>query len=110
MKPFLPQLQRTFARGLADQTSETLRNRAARGLGILITLTPRVDPLIAELITGTKTADVGVRNAMMKALQEVVGKAGANMSEASKNSILALIDDDASDQNGMFPPILAGRN
>ncbi|KAL4869999.1 hypothetical protein BDV12DRAFT_166834 [Aspergillus spectabilis] len=98
VKPFLPQLQRTFARGLADQTSETLRNRAAKGLGILITLTPRVDPLIAELITGTKTADVGVRNAMMKALQEVVGKAGASMSEASKNSLLALIDEDASDQ------------
>lgn len=47
LKPFLPQLQRTFARGLADTTSETLRNRAAKGLGILITLTPRVDPLIA---------------------------------------------------------------
>ncbi|KAH8425604.1 putative translational activator [Aspergillus melleus] len=98
VKPFLPQLQRTFARGLADSTSETLRNRAAKGLGILITLTPRVDPLIAELIAGTKTPDVGVKNAMMKALQEVVGKAGANMSDASKNSILALIDDDASDQ------------
>ncbi|PYH40127.1 putative translational activator [Aspergillus saccharolyticus JOP 1030-1] len=98
VKPFLPQLQRTFARGLADSTSETLRNRAAKGLGILITLTPRVDPLIAELVTGTKTPDLGVRNAMMKALQEVVGKAGANMSEASKNAILALIDDDASDQ------------
>ena len=39
---------------------------------------------------------------MMKALQEVVGKAGANMNEASKNSILALIDDDASDQTGRF--------
>ncbi|PWY70413.1 60S ribosomal protein L19 [Aspergillus heteromorphus CBS 117.55] len=98
VKPFLPQLQRTFARGLADASSETLRNRAAKGLGILITLTPRVDPLIAELITGTKTPDIGVRNAMMKALQEVVGKAGANMSEASKNAILTLIDDDASDQ------------
>ena len=47
VKPFLPQLQRTFARGLADSTSETLRNRAAKGLGILITFTPRVDPLIA---------------------------------------------------------------
>jgi hypothetical protein len=57
----------------------------------------------AELITGTKTADVGVKNAMMKALQEVVSKAGANMSDASKNSILALIDDDASDQTGRFP-------
>jgi hypothetical protein len=37
---------------------------------------------------------------MMKALQEVVGKAGANMSEASRQAILALIDDDASDQTG----------
>jgi hypothetical protein len=114
----LPQLQRTFARGLADTTSETLRNRAAKGLGILITLTPRVDPLIAgkldifvvqcrftnlysqELIAGSKTPDVGVKNAMMKALQEVVGKAGGNMSEASRQSILALIDDDSSDQTG----------
>lgn len=60
----------------------------------------------SELMTGTKTADVGVRNAMMKALQEVVGKAGANMSEASKNSLLALIDDDASDQTGMSLDVL----
>lgn len=37
---------------------------------------------------------------MMKALQEVVGKAGVNMSDASKNTILALIDDDASDKTG----------
>lgn len=102
VKPFLPQLQRTFARGLADTSSETLRNRAAKGLGILITLTPRVDPLIAELIAGSKTPDLGVKNAMMKALQEVVGKAGASMSEASRTSILGLIDDDSSDQNGEF--------
>lgn len=39
---------------------------------------------------------------MMKALQEVVGKAGGSMSEASKNSILGLIDDDTSDQDGKF--------
>ncbi|KAJ9309219.1 hypothetical protein DTO217A2_1157 [Paecilomyces variotii] len=97
VKPFLPQLQRTFARGLADPSSETLRNRAAKGLGILITLTPRVDPLVAELITGSKTPDPGVRNAMMKALQEVVGKAGSSMSEASRNAVLALIDDETSD-------------
>lgn len=59
---------------------------------------------IPELITGSKTEDVGVKNAMMKALQEVVGKAGGNMSEASKNSILNLIDDDTSDQNGKSIP------
>ena len=47
LKPFLPQLQRTFAKSLADTTSELLRTRAAKALGTLITLTPRIDPLIA---------------------------------------------------------------
>lgn len=47
LKPFLPQLQRTFAKALADPSSEVLRSRAARALGTLITLTPRIDPLIA---------------------------------------------------------------
>ncbi|MCJ1358053.1 MAG: translational activator of GCN4 [Icmadophila ericetorum] len=97
LKPFLPQLQRTFAKSLADTTSELLRSRAAKALGTLITLAPRIDPLIAELVTGTKTPDAGVRNAMLKALFEVVSKSGANMSEASRVSILGLIDSDLTD-------------
>ncbi|KAI7630316.1 translational activator, partial [Hortaea werneckii] len=71
LKPFLPQLQRTFAKSLADPTSEVLRSRAARALGTLITMTPRVDPLVAELVTGSKTTDPGVKNAMLKALYQV---------------------------------------
>ena len=97
LKPFLPQLQRTFAKSLADTSSEILRIRAAKALGTLITLTPRIDPLIAELVTGSKTPDVGVRNAMLKALYEVVSKAGSNMNEASRNGILGLIDSDTED-------------
>ncbi|KAK2882392.1 hypothetical protein FQN49_000395 [Arthroderma sp. PD_2] len=97
VKPFLPQLQRTFARGLADTSSETLRMRAAKGLGILITLTPRVDPLVAELITGSKTTDSGVKNAMLRALHDVVDKAGANMSDASRQAVLGLVDNDSAD-------------
>lgn len=49
LKPFLPQLQRTFAKSLADTSSELLRSRAAKALGTLITLTPRIDPLIAGM-------------------------------------------------------------
>ena len=52
-----------------------------------------------ELVTGTKTPDPGVRNAMLKALYEVVSKAGANMSEVSRTSILGLIDSDNSDSD-----------
>ena len=100
LKPFLPQLQRTFAKCLADTSSDVLRSRAAKALGTLITLTPRIDPLIAELVTGSKTADTGVRNAMLKALCEVVSKAGATMSEGSRSSILGLIDEDTSGADG----------
>ncbi|KAI1749570.1 armadillo-type protein [Xylaria castorea] len=92
LKPFLPQLQRTFARSLADTTSELLRSRAAKALGTLIKFTPRVDPLIAELVTGSKTSDPGVKAAMLKALYEVVSKAGGNMGESSRAAVLGLID------------------
>ncbi|KAF1916304.1 armadillo-type protein [Ampelomyces quisqualis] len=99
LKPFLPQLQRTFAKSLADTSSDVLRARAAKALGTLIKLTPRVDPLIAELVTGSKTSDEAVKTAMLKALFEVVSKAGKNMSEASRNAILSLIDNETDDSN-----------
>jgi hypothetical protein len=99
LKPFLPQLQRTFAKSLADTSSEVLRSRAAKALGTLITLTPRIDPLIAELVTGSRTSDTGVRNAMLKALYEVVSKAGANMGEPSRNAVLGLIDTDSEEND-----------
>ncbi|KAE9981119.1 hypothetical protein BLS_007786 [Venturia inaequalis] len=101
LKPFLPQLQRTFAKSLADPSSEILRTRAAKALGTLITLTPRIDPLIAELVTGSKTTDSGVKNAMLKALYDVVSKAGGNMNEASRTAILGLIDMDAEGDDSM---------
>lgn len=92
LRPFLPQLQRTFTKCIADPTSEILRNRATRALSTLVTLTPRIDPLIAELTTGAKAADAGVRNSMLKALQEVVSKVGAKISETSRDAILSLMD------------------
>ena len=51
-------------------------------------------------MTGSKTPDSGVRNAMLKALYEVVSKAGSNMNEASRTSILGLIDGDLSNTDG----------
>lgn len=56
--------------------------------------------MLVELVTGSKTDDDGVKNAMMKALHEVVDKAGASMSEVSRNAVLGLIDDDSSDRTG----------
>lgn len=99
LKPFLPQLQRTFAKSLADTSSDILRSRAARALGTLIKFTPRVDPLIAELVTGSKTTDAGVKTAMLKALYEVISKAGANMGESSRTAVLGLIDTETDERD-----------
>ncbi|KAG6015935.1 hypothetical protein E4U54_002694 [Claviceps lovelessii] len=99
LKPFLPQLQRTFAKSLADPSSDVLRSRAAKALGTLIKYTPRIDPLIAELVTGSKTADAGVKTAMLKALYEVISRAGANMGESSRNAVLSLIDMDTDERD-----------
>lgn len=95
LRPFIPQLQRTFVRSLADITNDTLRARAVKALGTLIEFQPRVDSLITELVTGVKTAtDQGVKTAMLKAMLEVVDKAGKNMNEASKTSVLTLVEDE----------------
>ncbi|KAJ2894186.1 translational activator gcn1 [Zalerion maritima] len=99
LKPFLPQLQRTFAKSLADPSSDLLRSRAAKALGTLIKFTPRVDPLIAELVTGSKTTDAGVRTAMLKALYEVISKAGSNMGESSRTAVLNLIDSETDEKD-----------
>lgn len=100
LRPFIPQLQRTFTKSIADPSSSLLRQRATKALSTLIVLQPRIDPLVVELVTGAKAPDAGVRSAMLKGLQEVVTKVGANLSDASRDSILGLMDQtDAQDDS-----------
>lgn len=94
LRPFIPQLQRTFVKSLSDISNETLRLRAAKALGTLIEYQPRVDPLVIELANGAKQAeDEGVKTAMLKALLEVVTKAGSKLNETSKNNIINLVEE-----------------
>ncbi|ODV83450.1 hypothetical protein CANARDRAFT_29904 [[Candida] arabinofermentans NRRL YB-2248] len=96
LRPFIPQLQRTFVKSLSDTSNELLRSRAAKALGTLIEFQPRVDPLVTELLSGAKSAvgseNAGVKTAMLKALLEVVSHAGNKMSESSKSGVLSLIE------------------
>ena len=95
LRPFIPQLQRTFVKSLSDASNETLRLRAAKALGTLIEYQPRVDPLIIELVGGAKQAtDEGVKTAMLKALLEVVSKAGSKLNENSKKNIVNLVEEE----------------
>lgn len=49
VKPFFPQLQRTFIKLLLDTTSGVVRSRAADALGSLVCSLSRIDPVVTEL-------------------------------------------------------------
>ncbi|KAJ3153392.1 translational activator of GCN4 [Geranomyces michiganensis] len=94
LKPFLPQLQRTFVKCLSE-SSGMVRDRAARCLASLIPLQTRLDPLIVELAQGLRGADdSGVRAAMWEALYGVVkgvGGPGRDINDTSRKTIEALV-------------------
>ncbi|KAJ1919766.1 translational activator of GCN4 [Mycoemilia scoparia] len=96
LRPFLPQLQRSFVRCLSD-SDVALRGRASKALDTLIPLQPRLDPLITELTTGIKTnlstnpgdpASIGTIIVMLHAIRTVLKSPGAkSLSEGSFKSI-----------------------
>ncbi|KAJ1821992.1 translational activator of GCN4 [Coemansia sp. RSA 2598] len=88
MRPFLPQLQRTFVRGLSE-ADDVVRQRAAVALSALIPLQPRLDPLVSELTTGIRqTDDLGMKLAMLKAIRAVVRAPNAkSLSPASFQAV-----------------------
>eukprot|EP00897_Mesotaenium_endlicherianum_P004938 jgi/Mesen1/4472/ME000228S03455 len=75
LKPFLPQLQTTFVKCLQDN-NRLVRSRAAKALGRLTRLNPRVDPLVGDLLTAAQNAEGGVKEAMLVALKGVMQHAG----------------------------------
>ncbi len=79
MKPFLPQLQTTFIKALHDPTA-VVRKNAATALAKLMTLSPRVDPLLNELLTGMASSEGGVREGMVGALRRVLLRIPASLS------------------------------
>lgn len=93
LRPFVPQLQRTFVKALGDG-DVAVRSRAAAALGTLIQFQPRVDPLIAELVAAAKAAEPGsgVRGSVLEALFQVVLFAGSKMLDTSKSTALALVE------------------
>lgn len=100
LRPFIPQLQRTFVRSLSDPTNELLRSGAVTALGILVEFQPRVDSLVAELVSGARgSEDQDVKNSFLMAMLQVILKGGSNMSDASKISIMTLVEEEISHVN-----------
>jgi hypothetical protein len=90
VKPFFPQLQRTFAKSASD-ASLSVRNKAAIALGALMKNQPRVDPVVTELIAAAKsTTDDAVAASLVLSLAHVVKNAKENVGEKARESCVEL--------------------
>lgn len=84
LRPFLPQLQRTFAKALTTPDDETLRARAGKALATLVKLQPKVDPLVTELVRAARQepVDEDVVASIIKALSNIFVVAGNKVDSA----------------------------
>ncbi|KAI0757516.1 ARM repeat-containing protein [Daedaleopsis nitida] len=91
VKPFFPQLQRTFVKSASDPASLAVRTRAARALGVLMKNQPRVDPVVTELVTGAKSNEDSIAASLVLSLARVVRSAGANVGEKAREACAEFI-------------------
>ena len=93
VKPFFPQLQRTFVKSVGDPASLAVRTKSAQALGVLMRNQPRVDPVITELIGGARNNEDSIAGSFVLALANVVQNGGPNVGEKAKESCVELISD-----------------
>ncbi|EKX53505.1 hypothetical protein GUITHDRAFT_57715, partial [Guillardia theta CCMP2712] len=90
MKPFLPQLQTTFVKSLSEP-NKVVRGRAIRALSFLVRMSPRVDPLLNDLLAGAKSNEGGVQLSFIEALEVVLGRASASASPPVIANVVSLL-------------------
>ena len=94
VRPFFPQLQRTFVKSASDPASVAVRNKAALALGALMKNQPRVDPVITELIGGVKgSEDEAIASSLVGALANVIVSASKNVGEKAREACVELVAD-----------------
>ncbi|KAG9005891.1 translational activator of GCN4 [Tulasnella sp. JGI-2019a] len=93
VKPFFPQLQRTFCKSVVDGTSLVVRNQAATALGSLFKSQTRVDPLITELVAAIRSSEDSVGASVTTALAYVVTNSKEHVSPASRRALSEVIEE-----------------
>ncbi|KAF5388930.1 hypothetical protein D9757_005118 [Collybiopsis confluens] len=93
VKPFFPQLQRTFVKSASDTASVVVRTKAAKALGVLMKNQPRVDPVITELIGGIRTSEEAIAGSLVLALANVVDGARENIGEKAREACVEVVSD-----------------
>ncbi|KAJ1910347.1 translational activator of GCN4 [Tieghemiomyces parasiticus] len=93
LRAFVPQLQRTFVKCLADPAL-SVRRQAVAALAALVGLQPRLDALVSELCAGSR-GDGDVRAASLLALAAVLAKGTVSDAarEQARTALLACLAD-----------------
>ena len=81
LKPFVPQLQTTFVKALADPTN-LVRTRGSTALSKLVPLATRVEPLATELHNSLVAAEADTQTAYLSALAGVLRGVAKPLSDA----------------------------
>ncbi|QSL66206.1 hypothetical protein MERGE_000581 [Pneumocystis wakefieldiae] len=92
LRPFLPQLQRTFLKCLADPIFDQLRSKAASLVEILATLQPRIETLINELVDGSNNPHSGIKLIMIKSLFNIISRSDFFINDLLKNILYTLVE------------------
>ena len=80
LRPFIPQLQSTFVKCLADP-AQGVRQSAAENLGELTKMALRLDQLVSDLATGAVSAEPAVCEAYLTALEGALVASGDRLSQ-----------------------------
>ncbi|TCD64479.1 translational activator of GCN4 [Steccherinum ochraceum] len=94
VKPFFPQLQRTFVKSASDGSSLAVRTKAGQALGVLMRNQPRVDPVVTELIAGARgSSEDAIASSLVGALAQVVKSAEQHVGERAREACVELVAD-----------------
>lgn len=93
VKPFFPQLQRTFVKSISDPSSSAVRSKAAEALGVLMKSQPRVDPVITELVAGVKGNDDSIATSFISALANVMRNASQSIGDKAREACIDIVSE-----------------
>ncbi|WFD44262.1 translational activator of GCN4 [Malassezia psittaci] len=92
VRPFYPQLQRSFQKALNDPSSNTVRTKAGVALGQLMQHQTRVDPVVLELINAAQSVILGESQAATTQVGLVTSAADpSSIAEASVSALAQIL-------------------
>jgi hypothetical protein len=95
LKPFLPQLQPTFLKNLND-SSRVVRLKSGYGLAKLLSMNPRLDQVMVELMNYIKNStDEQIKETLVNTVRLCLNNIGGKLQDDTKAQLFALLKQEA---------------